>query len=338
MHIDGVSGVTLDRDAIQVEAEYPIRGGRLDLLIKAPSRFLVVLENKVFSSEGEEQLKRYRAWLLTQDEPSKILLYLTPGGDDSNAISERPDRWLSYRSDISGWLQSCLKKVTRNPRLYGFLAAYLDSVRNLGRRVVPAFDEKLVTLLLEPNNIDTAYEVWETFDQSIRRLQLRFWKYANGKVRERLRAMRVDNWITELDPDDALLTGSYPKLTLRPNPADDSKLYCRFVLERDSNFKPYYGIHFSKEVARSSANEKLLQDIPDFRKLEEEIIDDDFKRYRPWWLGWRPTGIDLRDKASVLQLAQDQNLQLRAADHVMSIFEKYRDLVESTNSALRSKG
>jgi hypothetical protein len=319
---------------IQVEAEYPIRGGRLDLLIRMPSKFVIVLENKVSSSEGEEQLKKYGAWLAKQSEPVKRLLYLTPKGEDSTPISEQPDRWLSYESDISAWLASCLEKLKQNPSLYGFLLVYLKRVRTLGGEIVSAIDKDLVAALLKSDNVDTAYAVWQAFDESVRQLHLKFWKQTLDKVREGLRAMGIRGWKASLESDDDLLTGKYPKLKLEPTGSSEDDLYYRFILERNPKYETYYGVCSSQQVWKKATNDQLLQHMPAFKMLEQSLREDDFRASQPWWLGYKYLSIDLRDKSNIIQLAKNRNLQVRVADHLLSTFEKYQRPVETLNAAL----
>jgi hypothetical protein len=321
-------------DGIQVEAEYPIRGGRLDLLIRMPSKFVVVLENKVSSSEGEEQLKKYRAWLVRQSEPLKRLLYLTPKGDDSTTISERPDRWLSYESDISGWLASCHEGLKQNPFLYGFLAGYIRRVRTLGGKTIPMIDNDLVAELLKAKNVDIAYAVWQAFTESVNQLHLKFWKETLDIINEGLRSVGARGWTASLNPDEDLLTGSYPKLVLEPAKSPEDHLYCLFVLERNPKYETYYGVFFSEEVPKKSKHDQLMQGIPEFKTLEESLREDDFRISRPYWLGYKYLNIDLRDKSNIMQLAKNRNLQVRAADHLLTAFDKYGQPIEKFNAAL----
>ncbi len=196
-------------------------------------------------------------------------------------------------------------------------------------------DKDLVAALLKSNNVDTAYAVWQAFDESVDELHLKFWKQTLGKVREGLRSVGARGWTTSLNADEDLLTGSYPKLVLEPAKSPEDHLYCLFVLERNPKYETYYGVFFSEEVPKKSKHDQLMQRILEFKTLEESLREDDFRISRPYWLGYKYLNIDLRDKSNIIQLAKNRNLQVRAADHLLTAFDKYRQLIEKFNAALR---
>ncbi len=324
-------------DEIQVESEYVIPEGRLDLLIRMPPHLVIVIENKVSSGEGKSQLKRYRDWLNRQRKyGKKVLVYLTPRVDDSIVTSEEPDRRLSYESDVSDWLCSCLPGLRENTRIHGFLLAYIDLVKRIGARTMSPVDKELNDVLWGADNVKTAYDVWQAFGQSIDQLYLRFWKFTQGKIRGGLRSRGVKTWESHLSEDEELLSASYPGLSLEPISRGEDDLYCTFLLQRDSRFQPYYGICYSKEVRRGSDEETRIRRIPVFKKLEEDLRIDGFNPSGKWWLGRKDTAIQLRDRSTIIQLASDSpTIQARAAEYMLSLFDKYRAAVEQINATLR---
>ncbi len=56
--------------------------GRVDIVIDdLPDRRIIIIENKVDASEGEEQIARYQAWLRSKPRPTHgqhLLVFLTP--------------------------------------------------------------------------------------------------------------------------------------------------------------------------------------------------------------------------------------------------------------------
>jgi hypothetical protein len=100
---------------IWVRREASIFGGRFDLLIHAPGRLCLIIENKINASVGDTQLAHYRDWLKTRPEPgqSKLLVFLTPQMKDRSAgnIRDAEYLWLSYVNHIRQWLEECMERI-----------------------------------------------------------------------------------------------------------------------------------------------------------------------------------------------------------------------------------
>jgi hypothetical protein len=88
--------------------------GNLDIVIASPTLgYLIVIENKVYASEQDQQLARYAAWLdeMQEEYSDQALIYLTPRGSAALTSNDKPYFRLSYRQDIAGWLQSILDQI-----------------------------------------------------------------------------------------------------------------------------------------------------------------------------------------------------------------------------------
>jgi hypothetical protein len=79
----------------KVYREYDIgEYGRLDIFIKIEiedkKQLFIIIENKIYSSEGDEQTKRYKEWVdkyLISNSDVKLLCYLTPDGAFAETVS-----------------------------------------------------------------------------------------------------------------------------------------------------------------------------------------------------------------------------------------------------------
>jgi hypothetical protein len=88
-----ISPVELDGENLQGVRVYR-EWKHIDILITAESpRFVIVIENKVYSSEHSNQLKRYQE-VITQQFPCvpTLFVYLTPQGGAASEVG-----WVSYR-------------------------------------------------------------------------------------------------------------------------------------------------------------------------------------------------------------------------------------------------
>src|SRR5690606_38129123 len=101
-----------------------ITGGRIDLVIKDAKGKVIVIENKIFAPEQENQIPRYKN---TYSEAA--ILYLTLFGDEPKNIGELKkgiDFYLiSYKEDIIRWLELCLKETVNQPILRETLKQYI---------------------------------------------------------------------------------------------------------------------------------------------------------------------------------------------------------------------
>jgi len=115
-------------------------GGRIDIYIKNDN-LLIMIENKIDSEDGKNQLLRYDNHGQKGAIPY-LLIYLTLNGDEPNNFGEEIKRKrkeevkdkvisLSYRSDIIHWLENCRKEVSISPIVRETLTIYINLLREL---------------------------------------------------------------------------------------------------------------------------------------------------------------------------------------------------------------
>jgi hypothetical protein len=104
---------TRPQDWVAVTEEH-FHSGRMDIVIQNPrENFLCVVENKVDSGEGRNQLARYGRWLDEHDQayPRHALCYLTIAGDEPVSAGSTPVYQLSYHKDIAIWIEDILDQI-----------------------------------------------------------------------------------------------------------------------------------------------------------------------------------------------------------------------------------
>lgn len=143
-------------------------GGRLDLLLTDKTGNQMAIENKIYAAEQVNWVRRYRAGLA----PGAPLIYLTLQGgaalDDDSTKDEALIR-LSYRDDITAWLEACRKEVATVPIVRESLTQYLFLIRQLthqnsGRRMN---DEIVSTVLHSPESLE-AFIALRNADTAVR--------------------------------------------------------------------------------------------------------------------------------------------------------------------------
>lgn len=106
--------------------------GNIDIVVRClPFRYLLVIENKIWSGEQPDQLNRYADWMQTQNNTYDLrqLLFLTPTGRASGTIEEARYTRLSYHYDIRLWLHEALHNV-KSPAVRETVRQYVQIVED----------------------------------------------------------------------------------------------------------------------------------------------------------------------------------------------------------------
>ena len=127
--------------------EKPIHNGRIDIYIHSldPKRkFNIIIENKLFAGDQQDQIKRYYKFLhggkeLKNDEI--MIFYLTITGVDPSAFSIEEElreklknnkvlKNISYNGDIKNWLTNLIQDVQSN-KVKDLIIQYLNILKTL---------------------------------------------------------------------------------------------------------------------------------------------------------------------------------------------------------------
>ena len=148
-----VNGVTVQREF-----------DNIDLLIENDSeKQAVVIENKIWAGDQEQQLQRYWEKLEKRGYPRYgiHLLYLTPFGDppSKQSIGDLNCKEVSY-CDLQPWLKSCQERAFGDPALRESIAQYRELVSKLTDTNRSAeYMANLKKLCLTDDNLILAHEL-----------------------------------------------------------------------------------------------------------------------------------------------------------------------------------
>lgn len=128
-----------DLGACNVSVEFTIdkinetrtEGGRIDILIQSKCNRTILIENKIYAKDQENQLQRYKAAY-----PEAVIVYLTldgsaPSDFGKGSLSEDDFVLRSYTEDILIWLQHCREKAVSVPMLRECLSQYINLIQYL---------------------------------------------------------------------------------------------------------------------------------------------------------------------------------------------------------------
>jgi hypothetical protein len=156
-----------------VSQELPFARGRLDIVLQSKNAAaIIVVENKIGTTDHEHQLSAYHTWLNAPRRRrafrTRLLLYLTPNGDEAKNTDEKVDyKAISYKSNsekpaIADWLRSCSRPGRiKAPPVADCMQTYLQTIENLNTQsfMKDHLDNDILNLLKKPTNRAAALRI-----------------------------------------------------------------------------------------------------------------------------------------------------------------------------------
>ena len=171
-------GQSLDLDSCKVEvekhtgfiSENRTEGGRIDIIVTDKHYNHIIIENKIYATDQENQLLRYYKHSQRAD-----LFYLTLGGVDPSEHSKvlltggKDFKCLSYKTDITNWLQKCRKEAAVLPILRESITQYLNLVKYLTNQTTnDTMNDELSNLIT--SNLEASFLIADNLNNSLKNL------------------------------------------------------------------------------------------------------------------------------------------------------------------------
>jgi hypothetical protein len=108
-------------------------GGRIDIVIDFPDKKAILIENKVYASDQENQLLRYYNYGKSEYKNEFSLLYLTLDGQKPSQEFEEEIKYqcISYKENIKHWIERCIEIASQHPLVRETLKQYLAIINQL---------------------------------------------------------------------------------------------------------------------------------------------------------------------------------------------------------------
>ena len=185
--------------ATHVATEYSIGDrGRLDILLRCGSKFVVAIENKVGAGERDDQIADYQDWLFENRTagPSR-LVFLTPDGRKPATGNTTGVLRLSY-GDLAQWLDTATREVPKRAAGLGeAVRQYAALCWRLGGDMTRqnATSKEIAEILSDPANLETAMEFAPHVRIAKGKEAREFWENVETNLRDRLEKGRWgDSW------------------------------------------------------------------------------------------------------------------------------------------------
>lgn len=149
--VEEIEYIKINTDTTKVYTEFPSKNGRVDILLKDAESQSIVIENKVYSDESENQLDHYAS-----DFPHSLKLYLTLYGEEP---SNGEFKSISYENDILKWLERCKELAVDAPILRESIAQYINLLKKLtNQNLYRKMSEKITERVLKDRNSFNAFK------------------------------------------------------------------------------------------------------------------------------------------------------------------------------------
>ncbi|QHC95673.1 hypothetical protein PspR84_13815 [Pseudomonas sp. R84] len=164
-----------DSENAIVEVEYQ----NIDILVRNQSKQAVIIENKIYAGDQDEQLWRYHQRMQAEGYGEIWTTYLTLDGSEPSEQSRKslPVVLLSYEAEIIAWLKDCIPLVAREPGVRESVFQYIELLQKLtSSDQGEIYMSKLKEQILLGENLFVIADINHAFKSVLVDLQLDIWE------------------------------------------------------------------------------------------------------------------------------------------------------------------
>lgn len=151
----------IDTTSASVFTEYPIEDGRIDILVEDNKGKCIIIENKVYATDQNEQLIRYNHFAKNKYQNGYSIYYLTLDGCEASDNSAKGVNYtrISYKEHILSWIKYCIKESATTPLIRETLVQYRNHVKQLTNQDMDTKNkEELIKAMV--NNYDAVAAIF----------------------------------------------------------------------------------------------------------------------------------------------------------------------------------
>lgn len=290
-------------------------GGRIDILIEDKiNNSAIIIENKIYAREQENQLLRYNNFG-SKHYKKFLLLYLTLEGNDASDISignENNVEYypISYRYEILPWLERCIEVASLYPHVREVIYQYYCNLKYiLGISNMESSDSDFIEVLTNPNNLEATFKILSLKKDIQKKIISCFINKLVTKFSELMKAPDYKDWYMKIS-DDALK--NFSELTYGD--------YISFYSDKYPSFSFVIGGE-SQHVFYSIKLSNPDIDNPNGTPLNKRYVR---KGNKVWPFGWAWTLKESKwDSKPVLEDISKENIE------ESKIFQEIKDNLES---------
>ena len=148
-----------------VRTEHTIDTGRLDILIEDSQNKAIIIENKIYAGDQEEQLQRYDYHANEKYKKGNYqILYLTLNGNEASEQSAGDIVYLpiSYKKTVIDWLEKCVNIAARFPMVRETIIQYINHLKKLTYQDMDTKNKDEIVEMIVGNDafLETVYDIY----------------------------------------------------------------------------------------------------------------------------------------------------------------------------------
>jgi hypothetical protein len=164
---------------------------RIDIVIEDNGKIEIAIEMKIYSTDSKNQLKDYYEYIKNKNKNSK-LYYLTLYGeepiDENN--QNKYDELLSFKENISKWLEKCIKEVYNIPNIRESLLIYKNLIDKLTNNNLQKENEMIKLISQDAKSIESAANIYKNYEMAWATKEYEFWADLYNEIDKKI----DNNW------------------------------------------------------------------------------------------------------------------------------------------------
>jgi hypothetical protein len=140
----------------------------MDIVIRDKDNHAIIIENKIYTGDQWEQLKRYDAFAKNEyGDGNYQIFYLTLWGNEASEQSGQDVSYtcISYETDIIKWLEKCVCIAVHFPIVRETINQYINHLKSLTNQDMNTKNDKeLICILSKKENLASVFSIAENLD------------------------------------------------------------------------------------------------------------------------------------------------------------------------------
>lgn len=164
-------------------------GGRIDIIVWDKEKRAIIIENKIYAGDQENQMLRY--YNHSKSYIDSRLIYLSLDGKIPSEYSMGGEAFdyhiLSYKFDIFDWLTECKQLAVDFPLVREAISHYINLIKQLtNTSSMDEMNKEIVALVMQsPENLQNAFELEKVLTDVKIKTQWEFWKQLKKSLEEK---------------------------------------------------------------------------------------------------------------------------------------------------------
>ncbi|QVW21918.1 PD-(D/E)XK nuclease family protein [Pseudomonas hormoni] len=169
----GIQNFYLENSIVEVEYR------NIDILVRNQSKQAVIIENKIYARDQDEQLWTYHQRIQAEGYDKIWTTYLTLDGSEPSKESRKSlsVKLISYEAEIIAWLKDCVPLIAREPGVRESVFQYIELLQKLtSSDQGEIYMSKLKEQILLGENLFVIADINHAFKSILADLQLDIWE------------------------------------------------------------------------------------------------------------------------------------------------------------------